>query len=146
MPDAAFTLKTRDCCGLGPSDSRPLVRRFRYCGEPLFLWACALYALNRWVLKPWFDSAFLRGHFNDILLMPCALPPVLWVQRRLGVRSDDDYPSVREIVFHLVVWSVLFEVVGPRMMKVTADVLDVIAYATGAAFCAVWWRRPKSSG
>lgn len=142
----AFTLKTRDCRGLRPFDSRPLVRRFRYCGEPLFQWACALYALNRWVLKPWIDSAFLRGHFNDVLLMPCALPPVLWVQRRLGIRKDDRYPDLMEIVFHLVVWSLLFEVVGPRLMKGTADVLDVVAYSAGAALCAVWWRRSESSG
>lgn len=78
--------------------------------------------------------------------MPCALPPVLWVQRRLGIRKDDRYPDLMEIVFHMVVWSLLFEVVGPRLMEVTGDVLDVVAYSAGAAFCAVWWRRSESSG
>jgi hypothetical protein len=98
------------------------------------------------MLKPWIDSAFLRGHFNDILLMPCALPPVLWLQRRLGLRRNDEFPRLAEIAFHFVVWSVLFEVAGPRLMHVTGDVFDVVAYAVGAVICAGWWRWIRISG
>ena len=53
--------------------------RFRYLGDPLFLTGCAAYAGNRWLIKPVIAWPFLQGHFNDLWLIPCALPPVLWL-------------------------------------------------------------------
>lgn len=115
------------------------MKRFGYWRDPLFLLGCLLYALNRWGLKPHLSSDFLRGQFNDLLLIPCALPLVLWVQRQLGLRKHDAAPTIGEIGFHLVVWSILFEVVGPRVLPVTGDPLDVLAYFLGGALAAVWW-------
>ncbi len=116
------------------------MKRFGYCRDPLFLLACALYALNRWAVKPHVHSLFLRGQFNDCLLIPCALPPVLWLQRRLGLRREDGFPTGQEIIFHLVVWSVLFEVIGPHIMNVTGDIWDAVAYAAGGLVAWLWWR------
>ena len=59
---------------------------FGYWRDRLFLVAVAAYGINRWGLKPRLPSPFLHGHFNDLLLIPAALPVVLWVQRRLGLR------------------------------------------------------------
>ena len=42
--------------------------------DPLFLVAFAAYALNRWVLKPHTHSVFIHGYFNDLWLIPAALP------------------------------------------------------------------------
>lgn len=114
--------------------------KFGYWRDPLFLTGCASYAVNRWLLKPHFASPILRGQFNDFWLIPCALPLMLWLQRQLGCRRSDDFPSFSEIAFHLLVWSVLFELFGPRFMRVTGDFRDVIAYAAGAAVAGIWWR------
>lgn len=116
------------------------MKSFGYFRDPLFLTGCALYALNRWVLKPHFHSPFLRGQFNDCLLIPCALPVILWLQRRLHLRPTDEFPTTEEVVFHLVVWSVLFEGIGPHIMRTTGDIRDVAAYAAGALVALVWWR------
>jgi hypothetical protein len=117
------------------------VRRFRYCGDPLFLLACVLYAANRWWWKRQFQVGFLNDYFNDLLLIPCALPPVLWLQRRLGLRGHDAPPDAREILLHLAVWSVLFEIAGPHLMQVVGDMRDIAAYAVGALVAGWFWSR-----
>ncbi len=116
------------------------VKRFRYGLDPLFLGACLLYALNRWGLKPQTSLSFFHDHFNDILLIPAALPLLLWVQRLLGLRRHDEAPTRREIVGHLIVWSLLSEAVLPFFLsRATGDILDVAAYATGAFLAGSWW-------
>jgi hypothetical protein len=115
------------------------VRRFRYWQDPLCLTGGALYVLNRFLVKPHVHSSFFHGHFNDLLLIPCALPLVLGLQRWLGWRRHDGPPTPWEILFHLAVWSVLFEWIGPHLLPVTGDPWDVLAYAVGAAAAALWW-------
>ena len=116
------------------------MRRFRYWADPLFLLCCGAYALNRWLLKPHLESAFLHGYFNDLLLIPCALPLVLWLQRRFGWRRHDQPPQWREVFFHLIVWSLLFELIGPHLMRhATGDSMDVAAYALGGIVALGWW-------
>jgi len=116
------------------------MRQFSYWRDPFFLAGCALYALNRWLIKPCVQSPFLHGQFNDCLLIPCALPLVLWLQRRLNLRQHDDFPSITEIAFHLVVWSVIAEVIGPRVARVTGDMWDIVAYCVGGLLAWSWWR------
>ncbi len=114
--------------------------------DGLFRWSCALYALNRWILKPHFHVRFLHDHFNDLLLIPCALPVALWAQRRLSLRADDAPPSAAEVFLHLAVWAWVCEWLGPRLLPgATGDAWDVAAYAAGALAAWVWWtlRRPR---
>ena len=119
------------------------MKRFRYLTDPLFLVSCFLYALNRWVLKPHLAYAFLHNHFNDVLLIPCALPPLLLMQRSLKLRSHDRFPEFGEIALYFAVWSVLFEVIGPRLMPWTVgDPWDVAAYAAGGVLAGLWWHAP----
>ena len=47
-----------------------------------------------------------------------------------------------KLPFHLVIWSVLFEVIGPHIMRVTGDPLDVLAYVVGGVLAGLWWHRP----
>ena len=120
------------------------MRRFRYLRDPLFLVGCAAYAINRWMVKPHLDSGFFHSQFNDLWLIPCALPPILWLHQRLGLRPHDNVPQISEIMTHLVFWSVLFEWIGPKFVPHTiGDPLDVIAYATGAAVAGLWWQRNR---
>lgn len=127
---------------LRPGHARLALNSFRYLGDPLFLLTSFAYALNRWVLKPRIHSAFLHDHFNDLLLIPCALPPVLLLQRWLGLRRHDRLPSAAEIFLHLVVWSVLFELLGPYIFPWTVgDPWDVAAYIVGGIAAGLWWTR-----
>jgi hypothetical protein len=110
--------------------------------DPVFPGALVAYAANRWVVAPRMGSAFLEGHFNDLLLVPAALPLVLQAQGWLGWRPAGRPPQPGETVFHLVVWSVVCEGIGPRWLgRGTPDGWDVVCYAAGAALVQWWWRR-----
>ena len=117
---------------------------FRYLRDPLCLASWALYGANRWLLKPLAPAGeqFFRGHFNDLLLVPCALPPLLLLHRRLGWRDPASAPTAREVVFHLAVWSVVFELAAPRFVgRATADAWDVLAYWAGGVVAWGCWNR-----
>lgn len=126
------------------------MRHFGYARDPICLFACGLYVINRWIVAPRVDSAFLHQHFNDLLLIPAALPPLLWVQRRLGLRRHDAFPDWREIALHTAAWSIAAEVLAPHLFsRATADARDVLAYAAGAVLAGFWWRsaaRRQTSG
>jgi hypothetical protein len=118
------------------------VRNFGYWRDGLFRLSCVLYAVNRWLVKPHVHSPFLRGHFNDLLLIPCALPLVLLFQRWLRLRTHDEAPTAGEIAFHVVIWSILFEAIGPHIMRgVTGDPWDALDYAVGGLVAWCWWNR-----
>jgi hypothetical protein len=120
------------------------MRPFRYCRDPLFLIGVVSYVLNRWFIKPHFHAGFFHSHFNDFWLIPCALPPILWLHRRLGLRTHDGAPRITEITFHLAFWSLLFEWIGPRFLAhATGDPLDALAYAAGAVLAGLWWHREQ---
>lgn len=118
------------------------MKRFGYLCDPLFLAVLTAYALNQFWLKRAFAAPFLHNHFNDLLLLPAALPPVLWLHRQLGWRAQDGPPTWGEMTAHLAVWSVICEVIGPHWLRVgTADPLDALAYAVGGVAACGWWRR-----
>ncbi|HEY0943626.1 MAG TPA: hypothetical protein VGD81_00100 [Opitutaceae bacterium] len=116
------------------------MKRFRYGLDPLCLAACALYAANRLLWKPHAGPGFFHGHFNDLLLIPAALPWVLGLSRRLGWRTHDAAPTAPEIAFHTVVWSVICEGLGPALTHHgTADWRDVVCYAAGGIAAWLAW-------
>jgi len=118
--------------------------KFAYIFDPLCLVCCFLYALNRWAIKPNLpiDESFMRGHFNDLLLIPCALPPLLYLHRKFRLRKVDIPPTALEVGLHLVVWSLVCEAVGPAFVAgTTADPWDVVAYGVGAVVSWVVWNR-----
>jgi hypothetical protein len=120
------------------------MRPFLYLRDPLFLLGCAAYALNRWLLKPHLPSIFLHSHFNDLWLIPCALPPVLLIQRWFKLRSHDGPPMPGEILFQLIVWSILFEAIAPHFWsRFTGDPRDVVAYAAGGLLAGLCWHRHR---
>jgi hypothetical protein len=121
-------------------------RAFRYGFDPLCVSACALYVVNRFWIKPQVGPGFFHSHFNDVLLIPAALPFLLWIYRQLGWRRNRDTPpSWREVVMHAGLWAVVCEGIGPRVMPRygVADAWDVVAYAVGAVVAWAFWNRAK---
>lgn len=116
--------------------------RFRYARDPVCLAACAAYAANRWLVPLDFKSVFLRSYFSDTLLIPAALPLILWVHQRLKWRPSEAWPTWTEILMHWAVWSVAAELVGPHFFaRAHGDPWDVVAYAAGAFAAGLIWRR-----
>lgn len=119
------------------------MNRFRYGRDPLCLAAGAAYAVQRWGLPAGWSGGFARGHLADVLLIPAALPWLLWAQRRLGLRTDDAPPQWSEIALVWAGWSLAAEVVAPRLFAhATGDVWDVAAYAVGGLAAGWWWHQP----
>ena len=117
------------------------MKRFAYGRDPLCLLAIGLYAINRWLLNPGMNVRFLHDHFNDLLLIPAALPLILWVQRRLNWRTHDRAPDFKEIALHLIVWGLIAEVLGPHLFDhATGDWRDLVAYTIGAILAGLWWK------
>ena len=118
------------------------MKKFRYARDWVCCVSCVLYATNRWGVPEEAKNEFLLDHFNDLLLIPAALPLMLWLERRLGLRETDAMPAWSEVLLHLVVWSVAAEVVGPRIFPhAVGDVWDVAAYTAGALVATLIWQR-----
>ena len=126
----------------GSGDDHPFVRPFRYALDPLCLSACLCYAINRWLIKPVCAWPFLHDHFNDLFLIPAALPLLLWLHRQLGLRTHDRPPTTSEILGHLFVWSIVCKIWGPMLFPwAVYDLGDILAYAAGAFVSCLWWNR-----
>jgi hypothetical protein len=95
--------------------------------------------VNTWLLKPFLAlGPFMTGHFSDLFLIPAALPLVLWIQRRIGLRLHDGPPTGAEITLHLAIWGLIAEGAGPLLTHHgTADPWDLVAYSAGAVACYV---------
>lgn len=84
--------------------------------------------------------------FDDLLLIPCAAPVYFWIERKAGLRRHDQPPSAGELIFLLVLWSVLFELIAPHFISwTTGDWRDIVSYAAGGAVAWAWWNRPIRS-
>jgi hypothetical protein len=117
------------------------MKRFGYARDPVCVVACAGYATNRWLLPAALRGAFMRNYFSDLLLIPAALPLVLWLHRRIGLRPADTKPQWSEIFLHVAVWSVAAEVIAPHLFaRATGDPWDVAAYTGGAIVSGLIWR------
>ncbi len=108
--------------------------------DPLFLGACALYAANRFLIAPRAGAGFWTSHFNDLLVIPAALPPLLALYRALRIRLHDRPPTLPEVALHAAVWAAVCEGIGPVLTSRTvADPWDVAAYGVGATAAGIWW-------
>lgn len=113
-----------------------------FLGDPVFIVATLLLVLNTLFFRPFWSGSFsfFACYWNDVLLIPVALPPVLWLQNLLHWREPRPRPGCREIIFHLVLWSLLLEGIFPFIFHHgTSDPLDVLAYASGALIAFFFW-------
>jgi hypothetical protein len=118
--------------------------RFAFLRDPLFLVSVGLYFVNRFAIKPFIHGGFFHAHLNDLICIPFWVPIMVYLQRRIGLRSFEAPPQVHEIIIPLIIWSWTFEFLLPQTACFggwcAADYRDVIYYAAGAAGAAVFWR------
>ena len=124
--------------------------KFLYLRDPLFLCSVALFALNRWFLKPHLGWPFLHNSLNDLLCLPVWIPIMLFLSRKMGLRQTDDAPDALEILVPFVFWSLVFEGLMPRLQIGAqwgdGDPQDVFFYGLGGVLGWIFWaifaRRP----
>ncbi len=120
--------------------SRP---SFGYLADPVCIASLLIYVANRWYLKPHHIGGwFTRGYLNDVLCLPLLLPMILRVQRLIGLRNHDDFPTAWEVLQHWAIFSIVFELIIPRFpsrFDSTADPWDVLAYLAGGTLAWIWW-------
>lgn len=131
--------------------------RFGYPRDPLCGLSLAAYATNHLLVVPHLPGLvqarvpwawpFLHSHFDDLLLIPAALPVVLWLQRLLGLRTHDRTPTWTEMLAHLAIWSVICKGAGPLCLHVgAADPWDILFFAAGGGGAMIWWRHQRRAG
>ena len=117
--------------------------------DALWLASLALFALNKWWIKPNFDGALWHSYLNDLLCLPVWMPICVWVFAKLKLR-DDAPPRALEIAVCLLFWSWVFEVLLPQTNvfgKFSAgDPFDVLAYAIGGVLGWIWWEFINRTG
>ena len=106
-------------------------RSFQYLADPACIVSLLLYALNRHVLKPHHIGGwFTHGYLNDVLCLPLFVPMILYVQRHLGLRPHDGYPTLWELFQNWAAFRIVFQVVIPRYPKIfiaAGDPRDILA-------------------
>ena len=119
--------------------------RFRYLGDRLFLICIGLYFINRLVVKPIMvgRTNFFSSYFNDLICVPFLLPVVLYITKIIGLRGHDRPPDLFEIVFYVILWSIVFEYITPSYGKYfnypVADPWDIVCYIIGAVIAGFFW-------
>jgi hypothetical protein len=118
--------------------------QFLYLRDPVFLFSLFAFWANRGLLQPLTKSGLFHTSLNDLICIPFWVPLMLWVMRRLHLRGHDGPPRWYEILTSLIWWSFVLEWWVPRSSPfrglTVADPLDVVSYAVGALFAAMFWR------
>ncbi len=118
---------------------------FRYVQDPLFLLCMFAYAINRFVLKGLWQEGFVHDYLNNLICIPFLVPIMLYIERKLGMRSHDAAPHWYEVLIPIVVWSVVFEVLLPLHPSlrgvVVADHMDVLFCVLGGCVAGLFWQR-----
>ncbi len=119
--------------------------RFRYLRDPVFLSSVLLYLVNRFLLKPNSSHWFIHSYVNDFLCVPMLVPVTITLGRFMRFRRHDGPPNTMEIVFPVLIWSVLFEIVFPELdfwnQWVFGDPFDILCYCSSAVVAAHCWKR-----
>ena len=119
--------------------------KFRYMKDRLFLVSVGVYFLNRYAVKPLTIGkiSFFHSYLNDLICIPFCLPIVLLLTRLVRLRDHDEPPDFYELSFYFLIWSFMFEFVGPLYGRYynypVADPWDIVCYAVGCVIAGVYW-------
>jgi hypothetical protein len=111
--------------------------------DPLFTISVLLYAMNRILTGcDLFICPFATNHLNDLLLVPCLLPPINHILMKTGARQIRTAPRLIEIFICLIIWTIAFEIIAPRLSSgATGDYWDVLCYFAGGIISWLFWNR-----
>ena len=116
--------------------------KFKYLLDPIFLGSLFLYIFSKFIML---DNSnivynFWNYYLSDILLVPVALPILLFALRLIRIRKNDLAPNFLEILIPLIVWSITFEIVAPLFVSsATGDFFDILAYTGGGLISWYLW-------
>jgi hypothetical protein len=70
---------------------------------------------------------------------------MLFIMRKIGLRTDDLPPQVYEIVIPLIIWSWVFEAFLPHVgffkKLATSDHVDIFWYTLGGVLASIFWKK-----
>ena len=120
---------------------------FKYLSDPLFQLSSMTYVFNKISLFFSYGSdwvrVFIASYLSDLLLVPVTIPIILFCSKALGLRPQSLPPSLLELAIPVLIWSIAFEVIGPRVFgRGVSDPVDVVAYCVGGFVSWLIWRRP----
>ncbi len=108
--------------------------------EPFWIFSLACYAVHRWWQWASPSPGWMSNHWNDIWMLPCAVPLVTRMYAALNLRASTAPPSLSEIVWLGLLWSVMAECLAPLWFtRSTGDPLDVLAYGLGGFMLWLRW-------
>lgn len=118
--------------------------RYKFLLDPIFLISILLYSINKSLLI--FTSylnkiSLLTGYFNDLLLIPCVLPLLIFIINKLGFRSYKYSPQTSEVIITISIVVIICEFIGPFILiKGTYDLVDILAYSLGGLISLILWK------
>jgi hypothetical protein len=127
-----------------------MAARYRYCRDPVFVGALMLYILNRFLFKPLAHghTVFFQYWGNDLLFIPLCLPPWLYINRLVGLRPSQGFPTRIEIAVHTVIWSFFCYWLAPVVIRgpfawKAVDPWDPVACIVGSLIAEFCWGRSR---
>ncbi len=98
-----------------------------------YFWLClTIFTINQLVEKAGIVIPFVHSYLDDLLAPGIVLGFTLAFQQQLTFRDKSYVFSVWHIVFFVLWYALLFEVVFPYFdQRHHADIWDVLAYSTG---------------
>jgi hypothetical protein len=108
-----------------------------------FLLCSFVYLLNTVLIRSncGLDCAFTRSYLNDLLLVPVTIPVLFEFFTLVNLREEEGMPKLFEFLPILIIWSLLFEVIGPNFLGMGfGDVVDIGSYFLGAFVSIAVWK------
>jgi hypothetical protein len=112
---------------------------YRFINDPIFIGGWLLYFGLYFAQQFLSVPTWLISYGRDLLLVPCVLPIIVTGLIRLKIRTSSP-PATVEILLALLIWSIMFELLGPKIFDhAVSDGFDILAYCAGGIISALYW-------
>ena len=103
--------------------------------KKIFTTILIAFVLNQTIERMGLYLPFFHSYFDDLLCFPIVLTIVVLAHRNLRLNSKDYVLPISHIVLAVLLFSLIFEIVLPRLhTRFTHDARDILAYTIGAFF------------